>query len=294
MSEEFVVINNDIYYASRNSLNLSGLKIKNMSEIEGLDKCEKLEVLRLNGNEISEISGLENLSSLQFLNLSENKISEIKGLDNLSNLKNLDLSYNQIREIEGLENLVNLEYLTLDSNHITEIRGIERLEKLKFFSIYENPIKEEYVKLLDKDASLVVKILQAKAEEWKSSIIKFVCIHTVMSANLYHRDFKEGPEIDEDLFAGGISGIMSLIKEMTKSNMGTKVIDQEDKKIILESGLYITCILISTMNIDIIQDKLSKICFDIELKFGKQLSNFMGRRDDLDDGIAEIVSKYFD
>ena len=293
MSEKYVVINNEIYYSKRNSLNLSGLKIKDISEIEGLDSCKDLEVLRLNGNEISEIKGLENLLNLQFLNLSENKIVKINGLERLTNLKNLDLSYNRIREIEGLENLINLEYLTLDSNHITEIRGIERLEKLKFLSLYENPIKEEYVKLLDKDAGLIVKILQAKVNEWKNSIIKFFCIHTIKSANLYHRDFKEGQDIDEDLFAGGISGIMTLIKEMTKSDSGTKVIEQHDKKIILESGLYITCILISTMNLEILQEKLSKICFDIELKFSKLLSNFMGRRDILFEGIEEIVSKYF-
>ena len=294
MSEEYVVIHNEIYYASRSTLNLSGLKIKDLSEIEGLDKCEKLEVLRLNGNQISEINCLECLSSLQFLNLSENNITKIQGLGQLTNLKNLDLSFNKIRRIEGLENLVNLEYLTLDSNHITEINGLEKLNKLKWLSLYENPIKEEQIELLDRDAASVVKTLQAQMNEWKDSIIKFFCIHTDMSANLFHRDFKEGQNIDEDLFAGGISGITSLIKEMTKSDKRTKVIDQEDKKILLESGQYVTCVLISTLNLNILHERLSNICFDIESKYDELLSNFMGRRDQLFDGIGEIVTKHLE
>lgn len=294
MSEEFVVVHNEIYYASRNTLNLDGLKIKDMSEIEGLNKCKNLEVLRLNGNQIAEIKGLESLSNLQFLNLSENKIVKIQGLERLVQLKNLDLSFNLITRIEGLENLKDLEYLTLDSNHITEIKGLEQLNKLKWLSLYENPIKKDQLELLEKDAATIVNMLQEEINEWKESIIKFFCIHTEKSANLFYRDFKGGPTIDEDLFAGGISGITTLIKEMTRSDKRTKVIDQEDKQILLESGKHVTCVLISNINLDILHEKLSLICFDIECQFDKELTNFLGRRDKLFDGIGTIVNKYLD
>lgn len=294
MSEEYVVIRNEIYYSSKHTLNLGGLKIKDIAEIEGLDNCPNLEVLRLNENEITEIKGLDSLSNLQFLNFSQNKITEIKGLNNLRCLKNLDLSFNQIKNIEGLDNLLNLEYLTLDSNQIEEIKGLENLSKLKWLSLYENPIKNEHQKLLDMDTSLIIDYLKSQITEWKNSIIKFFCIHSERSVNLYYRDFQEDQTIDEDLFAGGISGIMTLIKEMTKSNKNMKVIDQEDKKILLESGKYVTCILISNLNLEILNQKLLNICFDIESKYDEELSNFMGRRDQLSHGIGEIVNKYFE
>jgi len=77
-------------------LNLSGMGIKDINEIKGLDKLTNLLTLNLEYNQISEIKGLDSLHKLGTLNLNNNQISEIKGIENLKSLINLRLANNQI------------------------------------------------------------------------------------------------------------------------------------------------------------------------------------------------------
>ena len=65
--------------------------MKDIVEIEGLEKLNQLKVLLLAYNEIKEIKGLKHLTNLQELSLNDNQITEIKGLENLTNLRTLYL-----------------------------------------------------------------------------------------------------------------------------------------------------------------------------------------------------------
>jgi hypothetical protein len=149
-------------------LELSGSKIKKISDINGIEFLKNLESLSLwdckieeidclrkfpnlkrlsfgsyqysIGNEIEEIKGLELLSHLEELNLSYNLVSEIKNLDNLHNLRKLYLSHNLIKEIKGLDNLQNLETLYLDGNKISDVKGLKKLINLGELEISGNPI----------------------------------------------------------------------------------------------------------------------------------------------------------
>lgn len=120
-------------------LDLSDNKI---SEIENLDKLKKLQYLYLGGNRIQKITGLEKLLNLQFLCIERNKISEIEGLDNLKNLNFLCLRENQIIEIKGLDKLHNLETLRLSGNRISEIKGLNSLKNLVVLECNNNYINE--------------------------------------------------------------------------------------------------------------------------------------------------------
>jgi len=293
MEEQHVMVGEKVVKVVKNGLNLSGFRINHINQIIGLQDLTDLNALRLNDNSITEITGLFNVKNLEFLNLSQNQITKISGLEELTNLKNLDLSFNKIEKMEGLSNLTKLEYLTLDSNQIKEISNIEKCVNLKWLSLYENPIKEEHQKYLDQDVSVIRGILQAKVSEWKNSLISFYCMHSDMGSSLAHYDFIEVPKIDEQLFAGGLSGIVSLIQEMTSSNKRARVIDQEDKKILLASGEHVTCVLTCTKNLDTLHAKLKAICEEIETKYADELANFMGRRDVMNKGISEMIGKYF-
>lgn len=131
----------------KNRLFLVKKKIKNITEIIGLEDLTNLETLNLNNNQIIEIESLENLINLKMLRLENNQITEINGLDALTNLEWLFLDGNQITEIKGLESLINLEYLDLSKNQITEISGLQNLVNLKGLCLKNNPISE---KLLNK------------------------------------------------------------------------------------------------------------------------------------------------
>jgi len=112
------------------TLNLSWKEIMNISEIQGLESLNELQVLNLSRNSIFEIEGLESLKNLLELHLDSNRIVKIKGLEALKDLKLLNLAANSISEIEGLDTLTNLEELHLESNKIEIIKGLDTLESL--------------------------------------------------------------------------------------------------------------------------------------------------------------------
>lgn len=100
------------------TLDLSGMGIKKISDIKGLETLIELEALNLNNNQISEIENLENLTNLEDLQLEKNLIKIIKGLDNLVNLRMLNLYSNNISEIENFGNMGNLRDVFLGGNPI--------------------------------------------------------------------------------------------------------------------------------------------------------------------------------
>ena len=104
-------------YKNLRELDLRWNKIKN---IETLGSLEKLEVLRINFNQITDIKPILNLKNLRELWLHNNKIKDIRGIGKLSELKHLDISYNP------------LEY---------GIEEIPSLKKLKRFEIRKTPQK---------------------------------------------------------------------------------------------------------------------------------------------------------
>ncbi|MFX1316862.1 MAG: leucine-rich repeat domain-containing protein [Promethearchaeota archaeon] len=121
---------------------ISGLNVKKISDIIGLELLTKLEYLDLSGNNIMEIDLLEKFPKLQYLNLENNQIREIKGLSSLKNLVHVNLGYNKISKLQGLGRLVNLAYLNLEGNQIHELNGLETLINLQELNLINNKIKQ--------------------------------------------------------------------------------------------------------------------------------------------------------
>lgn len=129
-------------------LNLINKGIKDIREIEGLNKVYELIDLNLAGNQIKFISNLDNLKKLKILNLRNNLIGTIKGLENLKNLEELYLDGNKIQEIQGLNNLVNLKVLNLNSNQLNKIQGLENLINLERLYIGDNYLPQNLIEEL--------------------------------------------------------------------------------------------------------------------------------------------------
>lgn len=129
-----------VYKVHNAALVLRDKAIKDITEIEGLDKLSELRFLNLSQNQIIEIKGLENLRNLKELYLNHNQIKEINGLENVILLRHLELNNNQITEIKRLENLNSLEHLELNNNQITEIKGLKKLTSLFWLKLNNNPI----------------------------------------------------------------------------------------------------------------------------------------------------------
>jgi possible internalin protein len=81
--------------------------------LKPLEKLEKLEVLKINFNQIEDITPLLNLKNLKELWLHNNNIKDIRGIGRLSKLNHLDVSFNPLKygveEIEKLRSLKRLE-----------------------------------------------------------------------------------------------------------------------------------------------------------------------------------------
>lgn len=121
-------------------LDLRGLHISRITDIEGLNELSELKMLDLSSNDITKIEGLDKLTDLKRLDLNSNCITKIDGLGNLRNLTMLDLSNNKISKIQGLKSLSNLDFLDLHDNVITKIENIQSLWFLKTLFLHNNLI----------------------------------------------------------------------------------------------------------------------------------------------------------
>ncbi|MHA1428348.1 MAG: MFS transporter [Candidatus Helarchaeota archaeon] len=106
----------------------------------------------------------------------------------------------------------------------------------------------------------------AEEIKWRSSILEFFCVYSNGICIARH-PFKEQTKIDADLFAGGISGIVLLVQEMIKTDKKTKIIDQEEKKLLFEFGDYVTCILLTKADLKVLRKKLELVTREIEYFF---------------------------
>jgi len=102
---------------------------------------------------------------------------------------------------------------------------------------------------------------------WDDSLLHVFVFHINTSACIFDESLiKVGKdsEISADLFSSGVSGIINIIKEMVQSEKKLKVLDHEDKKIILEYGEYITVALVTVRDLKILHEKLPQYISRIE------------------------------
>ena len=129
-SDRVVKIGSSTVRRDAREVNLSSLKITDISPLSGLPM---LITLNLGNNDITDLSPLSNLGSLEELNLTRNQITDITPLSGLGNLRSLYLSYNEIIDLSPLSGLVKLEKLNLygiETANITPLSGLVNLRSL--------------------------------------------------------------------------------------------------------------------------------------------------------------------
>ena len=116
------------FYSNTKELDLSGLGLRDISELR---KCTQLEKLDLRDNEISDLSPLSELENLEKLNLWNNRVRDLNALSNLTRLRSLDLDSNRFTDIAPLENLTMLEELWLNGNDLDSLEPLKSLSGLR-------------------------------------------------------------------------------------------------------------------------------------------------------------------
>ena len=123
----------------RNTLELEGNDIKDLS---GLEHATDLTTLDLSNNNITDITSLQNLTELTILNLKGNNIINITVLQGLTQLTTLDLSNNNITDIMPLQGLTELKILKLGGNNIADITLLQGLTELTTLDLSNNNITD--------------------------------------------------------------------------------------------------------------------------------------------------------
>lgn len=85
--------------------------------------------------------------------------------------------------------------------------------------------------------------------QWKDNLISVYIIDKNRDLSIYHKNFLESEIKKEHWFAGGISGITRLIKNLTKTDKDVDIIEFKDKLILLEPGKDILAVMIIKNNL---------------------------------------------
>lgn len=135
------------------------LKNKNLEEISCILEYKNVKELDLRWNKISDLKPLEKLEKLEVLKINFNQIEDITPLLNLKNLKELWIHNNNVKDIRGISKLYKLNHLDISFNPLKYgIEEIGKLKSLKRLEVREVPkeivdyIYENYSKftMLDK------------------------------------------------------------------------------------------------------------------------------------------------
>ena len=125
---ELLSLGGKTFYSNTKELDLSGLGLRDISELR---KCVQLEKLDLRDNSISDLSPLSELENLEKLNLWNNRAENLSALSKLTRLRSLDLDSNRIADISPLKDLDMLEELWLNGNTLDSLEPLENLSGLR-------------------------------------------------------------------------------------------------------------------------------------------------------------------
>jgi internalin A len=117
-------------------------KNKGIKSLAGLEKCQSLALLDLEGNEVSDLAPIKGLPRLQSLTLAKNKIANLAPLSESKALQLLDLADNQVTDLAPIAGLTSMTTLYLSNNKIQNIEPLAGLTKLWSLDLANNQVTD--------------------------------------------------------------------------------------------------------------------------------------------------------
>jgi MFS family permease len=126
--------------------------------------------------------------------------------------------------------------------------------------------------------STAIEPLPNKEElSWRDALQQVYIYYTISGVGLYEYSFRPGEErADENLVTGGLTGISSLIAEMTKRDGNLTAIRQQNANILFHTGRWVTVALLAENDLKILHSKIETITNEFEEFFEPYLVNFSG------------------
>ncbi len=127
------------------------------------------------------------------------------------------------------------------------------------------------------------EFLVSKDKKWANTL-KNIFVLNKHGVCLYHHNFEhkdlfkeeEHSELDEDLISGVLSGVISIISEITHSKKQLRQIQKEEATLLFTYGKYHIIALIVSMELPVLFKKLDEFSREFEQKFSKDLKTFKG------------------
>jgi Leucine-rich repeat (LRR) protein len=117
------------------------LQQKEIDDLSGLERLQKLESLSVGQNQISSVAPLAGLEYLTQVDISSNQVTDVTALGQIPNLTSLSAGGNQIESVSGLAGLKNLKHLAISDNPITEASPIGKITTLQTLLLSDTMIR---------------------------------------------------------------------------------------------------------------------------------------------------------
>ncbi|MFW9999098.1 MAG: hypothetical protein ACFE9Q_07005 [Candidatus Hodarchaeota archaeon] len=144
------------------------------------------------------------------------------------------------------------------------------------------------------------EFLVSKEKQWANSL-KNIFVFNKSGVCLYNYSFEhkktieeetDESDFDEDLISGALSGIITIISEITHSKRQLRQIQKEEATLLFTYGKYHIVALIASMELPVLFKKIDDFSREFEQKFQKELKNFQGNIQRFEPARFLIV-KYF-
>ncbi len=114
---------------------------RDITRLDGLEKCRSLAMLELAGNRITDLAPLAGLTRLQFLDVQSNRVENLAPLATLPTLQYLHLARNQVRDLDPLAGLTNLATLYVSGNRVENLAPLQGLRRLSSLYLDDNRLR---------------------------------------------------------------------------------------------------------------------------------------------------------
>ncbi len=106
----------------------------------------------------------------------------------------------------------------------------------------------------------VNETLQLGTTQWRDYLVRVQIIKQAAGISLVFKEFKKGPKdmsVMEDLISGGISGLESILKEISSSRKNIRVLDHGDLFLIFHHTKSSTAVAFVTRDLVVFREKLA-------------------------------------
>jgi MFS family permease len=139
------------------------------------------------------------------------------------------------------------------------------------------------------------EVLSSKEADWATSLLDFY-VFNKNSVCLYAKRFsteERDDELSEDLITGGLTGILSLVSEITNEKKHLRIIDKAEIKLYFSYGNHIIVALTARKYLPILFKKSEQFIKRFEKTYHDELSQFYGETSQFSEGIENLINRYF-